>query len=131
MVNLFGIFIQSFLIGFSGAVMPGSLLTYTIERSMKSGAKAGLLISLGHALLELLLVILLLLGVGKYLGTTVAQIIIGFTGGIMLLFFGFGMLRDVFKGKITANFKNTSDSRNGSMMLSGALISIANPYFTV
>jgi len=80
------IFLQSFIIGFSGAMMPGSLLTYTIDKSMKSGPKAGVLVSLGHALLELALVILLFFGIGKYLETPVAQTIIGILGGAVLVF---------------------------------------------
>ena len=49
------IFLQSLLIGYSGAMMPGSLLTYTLDKSIKSGPKAGLIISIGHALLEFFL----------------------------------------------------------------------------
>lgn len=80
------IFIKSFIIGFSGAIMPGSLLTYTMEKSIKSGPRAGIAVSVGHALLELLLVILLFLGVGRYLQTPLAQVIIGTIGGIVLIF---------------------------------------------
>ena len=68
--------------------MPGSLLTYTLDKSVSSGAKAGLMISIGHALLELVLVLLIFLGIGKYLGTTLAQLIIGLLGGIVLVYFG-------------------------------------------
>ena len=37
------IFFKSMLIGYSGAIMPGSLLTYVVEKSIKTGAKAGIL----------------------------------------------------------------------------------------
>ena len=74
------IFIQSLLIGYSGAVMPGSLLTYTLERSMQVGVKAGFLVSIGHTLLELLLVMLIFFGFGPYLSTNLAQISIGLLG---------------------------------------------------
>jgi len=69
-------------------MMPGSLLTYTIDRSMKSGPKAGLFVSIGHALLELVLVILLFAGLGKYLEAPAAQAVIGIIGGVVLVFFG-------------------------------------------
>lgn len=74
------IFFQSLLIGYSGAIMPGSLLTYTIDKSLKSGSKTGLLISVGHLLLELIIVILLISGTGSFLATEATQMIIGFIG---------------------------------------------------
>lgn len=128
---MFGIFLQSMLIGYSGAIMPGSLLTYTLEKSMKSGAKAGLMISIGHALLELVLVVLLFLGVGKYLRTTPAQILIGSIGGIVLAFSGFSMIKDAYSGKITIDFKNVTDNKKGNVLIGGALISATNPYLIV
>lgn len=125
------VFLQSLLIGYSGAMMPGSLLTYTIDKSIKSGAKAGLLISLGHCILELILVILIFLGAGKYLQTPIAQLVIGLIGGIVLIFFGTNMIRDIFLNRINIDLKNKSNSKNGNMVISGALISASNPYFPI
>lgn len=125
------IFIQSLLIGYSGAMMPGSLLTYTLEKSIKSGAKAGIFISIGHALLEFVLVILLFLGLGRYLQTPLAQIIIGIPGGMVLVFFGLGMLRDVIKGNLKINLNDEPEGKNRNIILSSALISASNPYFTI
>ncbi len=52
------VFIQSLLIGYSGAVMPGSLLTFTIDRSLKyGGAGPAMLVPLGHVGVEALLVV--------------------------------------------------------------------------
>ena len=125
------VFLQSLLIGYSGAMMPGSLLTYTLDKSIKTGPKAGLLISLGHALLEFFLVILLFLGLGKYLGTPVVQLIIGLLGGIVLILFGASMIKDLLLGKISIDFNNSINEKSGNMIVSGALISASNPYFAV
>lgn len=125
------VFLQSMLIGYSGAMMPGSLLTYTLDKSIKTGAKAGLLISAGHALLELALVMLIFLGVGKYLGRTIAQMLIGILGGLVLIFFGTGMVKDVVKGNISVDFKKPADGKYGNIIAGGALISASNPYFII
>lgn len=125
------VFLQSLLIGYSGALMPGSLLTYTLDKSIKSGTKAGLMISIGHALLELVLVILIFLGIGKYLGTTTAQLAIGILGGIVLVLFGAGMIKDIYLGKVIIDFKNEPDGKYGNILIGGALISASNPYFIV
>lgn len=125
------VFLQSLLIGYSGAVMPGSLLTYTLEKSIKAGTKAGLMASLGHTLLELVLVILIFLGIGKYLGTQTAQLITGILGGIVLIFLGAGMIKDIYQGKISIDFNGEPDGKYGNILIGGALISASNPYFFV
>ena len=61
------IFYTSLMIGFSGALSPGPLLLLTIEETTKIGAKAGILISIGHALLELIVVIALYNGLNNFL----------------------------------------------------------------
>lgn len=125
------IFLQSILIGYSGAVMPGSLLTYTLDQSLKSGMKAGFMVSLGHIFLELLLVILIFLGFGQYLNTILAQILIGLCGGIILVFMGSQMIRDSWSGKVTIALSTTAPAKNRSIMLGGALISAAKHYFII
>jgi len=112
-------------------MMPGSLLTYTIDRSMKSGPKAGLFVSIGHALLELVLVILLFAGLGKYLEAPAAQAVIGIIGGVVLVFFGASMIRDVLKGRINIEMKESSAAKSGNIILGSALVSASNPYFSL
>lgn len=125
------IFLQSLLIGYSGAVMPGSLLTYALDKTMRTGAKAGFLISIGHSLLELLLVVLLLGGIGKYLGTETAKTVIGLVGGSVLLFFGATMLRDVAGDKVSIDVTGQAKEKQGNMIVGGAVISASNPYFII
>lgn len=125
------VFFKSLLIGYSGALMPGSLLTYTLEKSIKTGAKAGFLISIGHALLELVLVFLIFLGVGKYLGTSTAQLVIGIVGGGVLVFFGVSMVKDIYLGRVNIDFKKQSDGKYGNIVVGGAVISASNPYFII
>jgi threonine/homoserine/homoserine lactone efflux protein len=123
------IFLRSLIIGYSGAMMPGSLLTYTINKSMKHGAKSGILISIGHSILELFLVVILFVGLGKYLAADPVQTVIALVGGAVLIFFGFGMLRDVYRKKISINFAEMGSAGQGSMIVEGAIISATNPYF--
>ncbi len=68
MKNRWAIFASALVIGLSGAMMPGPLLTasigYTVERGFLAG---GPLLVLGHAILELALVALVLAGIGPFL----------------------------------------------------------------
>ena len=77
---MIGIFVKSLLVGYSGAVMPGSLLTYVINQSLKKGTKTGYLAIAGHVMLETLLMVLIFLGLNKIFSSDIANIIISFIG---------------------------------------------------
>jgi threonine/homoserine/homoserine lactone efflux protein len=125
------IFFKSLLIAYSGAIMPGSVFTYTVDRSLRHGAKAGLLVSLGHALLELILVVLIFVGVGKYLAAEEAGIGIGLVGGVVLACLGYQMIRDVYLDRITLDAGEMQNNKQSNMFLAGMVLSATNPYFLI
>jgi threonine/homoserine/homoserine lactone efflux protein len=122
------LFLSALTVGFSGAMMPGSLLTYTIRQSLASGPKSGFIIILGHALLELALIICIFLGLDILLKSNIAQIVIGILGGLLLCYMGIDMIIQAARKKITVRMDSGKDSTK-SMLLSGVVISAANPYF--
>ena len=102
----------SFLVALTGAMSPGPLLTYTIIKSVKTehrGYLMGLWIIAGHALLEMVIIILMLLGFSFLLKNTLIVRIIGITGGLILIYFGISIIRDVYKGKIQTSFLDPSN----------------------
>lgn len=125
------IFFKSLLIAYSGAIMPGSVFTYTVDRSLRHGVKAGVVITLGHALLELILVILIFAGIGKYLAAEKASIGIGLIGGIVLVYLGYQMIRDVYFNRITLDVGEMQNSKQGNMFMAGMVLSATNPYFLI
>lgn len=125
------IFVQSLLIGYSGAVMPGSLLTYTIDRSLRHGAKSGMLVPLGHVLLEFVLVVAVFLGLGKYLDTAGVQLGVGILGGLLLIILGLKMVKEALDGTLQQSGPAEAEKRKGSLLWAGALLSLGNPYFLI
>jgi threonine/homoserine/homoserine lactone efflux protein len=126
------VFINALLVGYSGAMMPGPLLTYTIERSLSRGWKVGLLVPLGHVLLEILIVVLLYLGLGTILNAPLPKMIILFAGGVLLLCFGLDMLIKAIKGSVSITGGKVESALKTSdleIMLKSGLISVLNPYF--
>ena len=124
------LFLSALTVGFSGAMMPGSLLTYTIRQSLRSGARAGLLITVGHALLEAGIILLIFLGLGSILKTNAAQITIGLVGGALLIVMGAQMLSGSIRNTVKIETESGGvKSRDLKLIFSGAVISATNPYF--
>jgi len=124
------VFLSSLAIGFSGSMMPGPLLTYTIRQALNHGPISGFIIIAGHALLELLLIVLIFLGFDMILQSDAAQTIIGIGGGLLLVYMGGRMIFDAIKKRIKIEIDGKrANSKN--MVFSGMAISAANPYFII
>jgi len=139
------IFSFSFLVALTGAMAPGPLLTYTIIQSVKTNRRGylmGVWVIIGHALLEMGVIVLLLLGFSFVLKNMMVVRIIGTTGGIILAWFGAGIIRNVYTGNISTCFLEASDQpgrnptevkRKGldNPVFGGALVSMSNPYWWI
>ena len=148
MDSVLGIALTSFLVGLSGAMMPGPVLTVTIgetaarvrgrqadadgacatRRAQWSGALAGPLVVLGHAILEILLVAAILLGLGKILtfGPVIGSV--GVVGGLVLLWMGWGMVA----GLKDLRLETAVDGQQRlHPVVAGFLTSLSNPYWAL
>ncbi len=121
------IFFSSFTIAFSGALMPGPLLSVTISESGRRGWTVGPRFILGHALLELLLLVGLFLGLAPLLSSTNAFVFIAFAGGAVMIW----MAWEMFRSLPTLTLHGEKREREGSLILTGALMSLANPYWII
>ncbi len=127
-MNLVLIASTSFVLGFSGAMMPGPLLTLTIAETVRRGPLAGPLLILGHALLEGVVVVLLFFGAAEVIRHPTVFSFVAVAGGMMMLWMGYGMLR----GLPALRLKFEAEERGGlHPVVAGAVISLANPYFTI
>ncbi len=128
MEKLTAIFISSFIIALSGAIMPGPVLTLTISESTKRGFIAGPLIVLGHAVLEILLLVLLVLGFADLINNPALLGIVGIAGGSVLLCISFDMLKDIRQIRLDLSI---GKSARGGPIIAGILTSLANPYWII
>jgi threonine/homoserine/homoserine lactone efflux protein len=130
MNTLAAIFVTSFIVALSGALMPGPLLTATVGESARQGAKAGPLLIAGHALLELALVALLFIGLAPLLKNEAVTAGISIAGGFILLWMAFGMLRSL---PCLSLERETAQPIHGKrrLIVSGILVSLSNPYWTI
>lgn len=127
-LTLFGILVSSFMIALSGALMPGPLLTLAIGESTKQGFWAGPLLILGHGVLELLLVVALMAGLAPILQQDTVFGVIALSGAFILLWMAFGMFRSL--PTLTLDFQ-AGKAQGSHLVLSGVLLSLANPYWSI
>jgi len=127
--TLAAIFLSSFIIAMSGALMPGPLLTVTVSESTRQGAKAGPLMILGHGILELALVIALLAGLAPFLVRDDVFITIAIAGGCILMWMAVSMFRSI--PTLHLKFEAEEDKKSRNLILAGILFSLANPYWTI
>lgn len=122
------IFASSFVIAFSGALMPGPLLTAAISESSQRGFIVGPLMIAGHAVLELVLVIALLTGLAPFLQLPTVFVATALSGAIILFWMAWGMIRSLPSLHL---FWDADQKQRRNPVLSGILMSVVNPYWTI
>ncbi len=124
------VLLAAFATGLSGAMTPGPVLALVASEASRRGFVASPLIITGHALLELLLVGLMFVGLRRVLATRQAFIVLGLAGGGVLIWMGEEMVRQALQPGAGLNL-STAATQPVRLMLAGALVSLANPYWTV
>ncbi|MEN3189157.1 MAG: LysE family transporter, partial [Atribacterota bacterium] len=109
-------------------LMPGPLLALVLSGSLKMGYKAGPLTVVGHGILELGMVVALVLGLGNFLSHRVVYQSIGVVGGLILVYFGIDMLRNMQNLKV-ATERGEKTTRRENLVFRGLIASVSNPYW--
>jgi threonine/homoserine/homoserine lactone efflux protein len=124
--EILGMLGLGFLIGLTGALAPGPTLVATINSSLAGGWSMGPRVTLGHAFVELLMVIIIIAGLS--VAVSVYTPIIAAVGGVALVVFG--VLTVVEARTASLSFSQTP-STSPRPFLAGVLTSISNPYFWI
>jgi threonine/homoserine/homoserine lactone efflux protein len=86
----------------------------------------GVMIAIGHAIVEMPLILLLVVGVASFLESATARMAIGLAGGVVLLLMGLQLLLSLRK---QANESEAPVQRHPLVI--GIVLTVANPYFLV
>jgi len=111
-------------ISLSGVMMPGPLTAATITKGYRD-KYAGVLIALGHAVIEFPLMALIYFGFAHFFASPEAKKVIGLAGGLMLIFMGALMLRTIRRAVGEA-----ADLPYNSF-ITGIVMTGTNPYFFI
>jgi len=128
-VKALAIFWGALVTGLSGAMMPGPVLALVVSETGRRGFRASPEIITGHAILELLLVVAMVLGLRRYLQSMAAFVGLGLVGGAVLLWMAWGMVGFGLSDPEVQTSAAAGPIRNA--FLAGALVSLANPYWSV
>ncbi len=125
MLDLVGLAVGSFVLALSGALVPGPMLSATLAGSHRRGGWFGPGVVLGHALAEIPVVVLLLLGISSFLENRWVLTAIGGVGAVALAWMGVGLLRRM---KQDAAAPEAGFVRLGAVP-TGLITSLVNPYW--
>ena len=114
----------------SGALMPGPLFAANLLEGTKGGAKSGFMISVGHMLVELPLVMLIGVGISSLLNLPSFSTVVGLIGGSALILFGAFQMRDVTRSSFNVEAIEDTKVQKRSLMLGVGLTGL-NPFFIV
>jgi len=119
---LLPIILSVIVISLSGVMTPGPMFAVTVAKSYRS-PWAGVQFSLGHAVVEVPIILLIYFGFSRFFENNIVQIVLSIIGGAMIIWMGISMFRarrevvdsgkDLAYGGVTA----------------GIIMSISNPFF--
>jgi threonine/homoserine/homoserine lactone efflux protein len=106
----------------SGVMLPGPLFAVTVAKSYRS-PWAGAKMSIGHAIIEVPLILLLYFGITQFLESATANLVLSLLGGSMVIWLSVSMFR-----ARTGVVHGGRDLPYGAIS-AGALMSGLNPFF--
>jgi threonine/homoserine/homoserine lactone efflux protein len=122
MPSLPGFLAGAAILSLSGVLAPGPVTAVTVGKGSRS-PHAGAWIAVGHGLVEIPLMVLLAVGLGRFFTDPAVKLVFGILGGSVLVWMAAGMLRGA-RGAGVA-----SSSYAGSPLAAGVMLSLSSPYF--
>jgi threonine/homoserine/homoserine lactone efflux protein len=110
------------LISLSGVLLPGPLFAATIEKAAKRKT-AGLLIAIGHGIVEFPLMFLIYFWLSQFVIPDVVPITVGLVGGLLMIYMGF----QTFRNRNKNNQKYASPKKDS--LVAGIWTTAANAGF--
>ena len=118
------ILLSVIIISFSGVMMPGPMFAVTLAKSYKS-PWAGIWVSLGHAVIEVPLVLLIYFGFAQFFQNDIVRLVLSVAGSGMIVWIGVGMFRA--RAEVVRKGKDLPYNA----FVAGILTSGFNPFFLV
>ena len=126
-----GLFAWSFGVAIGPVMSPGPVSAAVVAEGARRGVRAGPLVAIGHALMELLMVVALALGMGQVLQRPVLAATVGVLGGLVLLWIGgtmaWGAIRR--RPKLPSAAEGSGAAAGRSLVGLGVATTMTNPFW--
>jgi threonine/homoserine/homoserine lactone efflux protein len=119
---LLAVLLSVIAISFTGAIMPGPMFAVTLAKSYRS-PWAGVQIALGHAVVEVPLILLIYFGFARFFEHAIVQLVLSIVGGAVIVYLGFDMFRS--RKKIVSEGKDLPFNS----FVDGIVMTGLNPFF--
>jgi threonine/homoserine/homoserine lactone efflux protein len=120
--NFYLFLVSVVLISLSGVLLPGPLFAATMEKAAKRKT-AGLLIAVGHGIVEFPLMFLIYFWLSQFVIPDVVPITVGLVGGLLMIYMGF----QTFRNRNKNNQKYASPKKDS--LVAGIWTTAANAGF--
>lgn len=130
-IELIKAMILGFTVGISAALIPGPMMFATIGISLKKGWKTGFYVFSGHAMVELTVFALILIGTASLIGESVISYM-AIIGGTVMFLFGLVIIKSA-KRASTMDIAASASKINlpAGPVSAGILTSALNPSFLI
>ena len=119
---MLAIILSVIVISLSGVMMPGPMFAVTVAKSYRS-PWAGTKIAIGHAIIEVPIILLIYFGFSRFFQNNGVQIALSLIGGAVIVWLGIGMFRA--RKEVVRSGK---DLKYGAIT-AGIVMSAINPLF--
>lgn len=126
MMGYFALVAIGFIVGLSGAMLPGPMSVYVISIALKSKVTNVLWIVLGHIFIEAVMVVLLLLGLKQIIGSKVVFNVLTILGAGVIILMG---LYIFFRASQMKLYLNKNISFSSGLIVGGIFFTAFNPTF--
>jgi threonine/homoserine/homoserine lactone efflux protein len=112
-------------------MMPGPLLVVGIAETPRHGWQTGPIISIGHAIAEIFVVVVLSIGLAALAQHPMVAAIIGIVGGVALILMGVQMAYEILKKNISYEIVEADKQSSHKLAGKGITATLSNPYWFV
>jgi threonine/homoserine/homoserine lactone efflux protein len=115
--------LKTVAISLSGVMAPGAVTAAAIAQGARRRT-AGVLMAVGHGIVEIPLIFLIMFGLGVLFQANGFKVAVGVLGGAFLVWMGIGMIRQAAAANTVTGMAGTTGP-----LMTGLILSISNPYF--
>jgi threonine/homoserine/homoserine lactone efflux protein len=117
------------LVSLSGVLMPGPLGALAVSEGARRGVMAGVLITVGHAVAEVVILVVLAVGVVGVLRQPSVLGTVGIVGGGVLAWMGWGIVEAAYRDLLDPPDAGGRAAAGLALVRAGLLTTVGNPYW--